>query len=95
MNLLRVKLLGGTLVYTAYQLSYKCPNDYIYKSIKIYFNWNRKTHVIVGISYANPTVGLDAFNRNYFTNKLSHINKFLVSLHSKSYITSLIYKQPE
>ena len=67
---------GGTLLYIANHLSYKCRNNLnIYKmnelgSTFIEIDDPRKSNIIVGVIYRHPSMDLADFNCNYL-NKLS------------------------
>ena len=66
---------GGTLLYIANHLSYKCRNDLnIYKKTQLGSTFiellnPRKSNIIVGIIYKHPSMDLTDFNCNYL-NKL-------------------------
>ena len=72
---------GGTLLYIANHLSYKCCNDLnIYKkneveSIFIEIVNLRKSSVIVGVIYRHPYMDLTDFNCNYLNKLLENISK--------------------
>ena len=64
---------GGTLLYFAYHLSYKCLNDLnIYKKMNsnlllLKFS-TRKSNIIVGVIYQHPSIDLTNSNCNYLKN---------------------------
>ena len=66
---------GGTLLYIANHLSYKCHNDLnIYKKNELEYTFieivnPKKTNIIVGAIYRHPSMNLTDFNCNYL-NKL-------------------------
>ena len=65
---------GGTLLYIANHLSYKCRNDLnIHKkneleSTFIEIGNPKKSNIIVGVKYRHPFMDLTDFNSNYFNN---------------------------
>ena len=71
---------GGTLLYIANHLSYKCRNDLnIYKKM----NWNllllklstqKKSIIILGVIYRHPAMDLTDFNCNYLNKLLEDIS---------------------
>ena len=72
---------GGTLLYIANHLSYKCPNDLnIYKKIELESTFieivnPRKSNIIVGVIYSHPSMDLTDFNCNYLNKLLENISK--------------------
>ena len=64
---------GGTLLYFANHLSYKCLNDLnIYKKMNsnlllLKFS-TRKSNIIVGVIYQHPSIDLTNSNCNYLKN---------------------------
>ena len=72
---------GGTLLYIANHLSYKCRNDRnIYKKSELESNFieilnPRKSNIIVGIIYRHPSMDLTDFNCNYLNKLLENISK--------------------
>ena len=71
---------GGTLLYIANHLSYKCCNDLnIYKRV----NWNllllklsiRENQILLWIIYRHPSMDLNDFNCNYLNKLLENISK--------------------
>ena len=72
---------GGTLLYIANHLSYKCPNDLnIYKKNELESTFIetvslRKSNIIVGVTYRNPSMDLNDFNCNYLNKLLENISK--------------------
>ena len=72
---------GGTLLYIANHLSYKCRNDLnIYKkneleSIFIEIVNPKKPNIIVGVIYRHPSMDLTDFNCNYLNKILENIFK--------------------
>ena len=72
---------GGTLLYIANHLSYKCRNDLnIYKKNELESTFieiaNSKTsNIIVGVIYRHPSMGLADFNSNYLNKLLENISK--------------------
>ena len=82
---------GGTLLYIANNLSYKCRNDLnVYKKM----NWNlpllklsNRGNIIVGVIYRHPSMDLADFNCNYLTELLetritSHSNTLIDNIFS-------------
>ena len=73
---------GGTLLYIAIHLSYKCCND-----LNIHIKKNelestfieivnpRKSNIIVGVIYGHPSMNLTDFNCNYLNKLLENISK--------------------
>ena len=61
---------GGTLLYLANHLSYKCRNDLnIYKTNELESNFieivnAKKSNIIVGVIYRHPPIDLTDFNCN-------------------------------
>ena len=72
---------GGTLLYIANHLSYKCRNDLnIYKKIELESTFieivnPRKSNIIVGVIYRHPSMDLNDFNCNYLSKLLENISK--------------------
>ena len=72
---------GGTILYIANHLSYKCHNDLnIYKeneleSTVIETVNPRKSNIIVGVIYRHPSTNLTGFNCNYLNKLLENITK--------------------
>ena len=70
---------GGTLLYIANHLSYKCYNDLnTYKKNELEFYWNcqpKKSNIIVGVIYRHPSMDLTDFNCNYLNKLLENISK--------------------
>ena len=72
---------GGTLLYIANHLSYKCCNDLnIYKKSELESKFieivnPRKSNIIVGIIYRHPSMDLNDFNCNYLNKLLENISK--------------------
>ena len=68
--------VGGTLLYIANHLSYKCCND-----LNIYTKWIgianlRKSNIIVGVIYRHgPSMDLTNFNCNYLDKLLENMSK--------------------
>ena len=62
---------GGTLLYIANHLSYKCRNDLnIYKKNELESTFieivnPKKSNIILGVIYRHPSMDLPDFNRNY------------------------------
>ena len=72
---------GGTRLYIANHLSYKCRNDLnIYKKNELestfieIFN-PKKSNIIVGVIYRHPSMDLADFNSNYLNKLLENISK--------------------
>ena len=72
---------GGTLLYIANHLSYKCRNDLsIYKKNELestfieIFN-PKKSSIIVGVIYRHPSMDLTNFNWNYLNKLLENVPK--------------------
>ena len=72
---------GGTLLYIANHLSYKCHNDLnIYKKNELESTFIeivnlRKSNIIVGVIYRHPSMDLTDFNCNYLNKLLENISK--------------------
>ena len=72
---------GGTLLYIANHLSYKCRNDLnIYKKNKLESTFieianPKKSNIIVGVIYRHPTMDVTDFNCNYLNKLLENISK--------------------
>ena len=72
---------GGTLLYIANHLSYKCCNDLnIYKKNELESNFieivnPKKSNIIVGVIYRHPSMDLIDFNCNYLNKLLENISK--------------------
>ena len=72
---------GGTLLYIADHLSYKCLNDLnIYKnnvleSTFIEIVKLRKANIIVGVIYRHPSMDLTDFNCSYLSKQLENKSK--------------------
>ena len=72
---------GGTLLYIANHLSYKCCNDLnIYKKSELESKFieivnPRKSNITVGIIYRHPSMDLNDFNCNYLNKLLENISK--------------------
>ena len=72
---------GGTLLYIANHLSYKCCNDLnIYKKNELESTFveivnPKKSNVIVGVIYRHPSMDLTDFNCNYLNKLLEKISK--------------------
>ena len=72
---------GGTLLYIANHLSYKCCNDLnIYKKNELESTFieivkPKKTNIIVGVIYRHPSMDLTDFNCNYLNQLLENISK--------------------
>ena len=72
---------GGTLLYIANHLSYKCRNDLnIYKKNKLESTFieivsPKKSNVIVGVIYKHPSMDLTDFNCNYLNKLLQNISE--------------------
>ena len=62
---------GGTLLYIANHLSYKCPNDLnIYEKNELESTFikivnPKKLNIIVGVIYRHPSMDFTEFNCNY------------------------------
>ena len=72
---------GGTLLYIANHLSYKCRNDLnIYKKNELEYTFieivnPKKSNIIVGVIYRHPSMDLADFNSNYLNKLLENISK--------------------
>ena len=72
---------GGTLLYIANHLSYKCRNDRnIYKKSELECTFieilnPKKSNIIVGIIYRHASMDLTDFNCNYLNKLLENISK--------------------
>ena len=72
---------GGTLLYIANHLSYKCRNDLnIYKKNELESTFieivnPKKLNIIVGVIYRHPSMDLTDFNCNYLNKLLENISK--------------------
>ena len=72
---------GGTLLYIANHLSYKCRNDLnIYKKNELESTFievanPKKLNIIVGVIYRQPSMDLAEFNSNYLNKLLENISK--------------------
>ena len=72
---------GGTLLYIANHLSYKCRNGLnIYKKNKLESTFieivsPKKSNVIVGVIYKHPSMDLTDFNCNYLNKLLQNISE--------------------
>ena len=72
---------GGTLLYIANQLSYKCRNDLnIYKKNELESTFieivnPRKSNITVGVIYRHPFMDLADFNCNYLNKLLENTSK--------------------
>ena len=69
---------GGTPLYSANHLSYKCRNDLnIYKTNEIYFEIvnPKKSNIIVGVIYRHPSMDLTDFNCSYLNKPLENVSK--------------------
>ena len=72
---------GGTLLYIANHLSYKCRNDLnIYKKNELESTFieivnPKKSNIIVGVIYRHPSMDLTDFNCNYLNKLLETISK--------------------
>ena len=72
---------GGTLLYIANHLSYKCRNDLnIYKKNELESTFieivnPKKSNIIVGVIYRHPSMDLADFNSNYLNKLLENISK--------------------
>ena len=72
---------GGTLLYIANHLSYKCRKDLnIYKKNELESTFieivnPRKSNIIVGVIYRHPSMDLTDFNCNYLNKLLENISK--------------------
>ena len=72
---------GGTLLYIANHLSYKCCNDLnIYKKNELESTFieivnAKKSNIIVGVIYRHPSMDLTDFNCNYLNKQSENISK--------------------
>ena len=72
---------GGTLLYIANHLSYKCRSDLnIYKKNELESTFieivnTRKSNIIVGVIYRHPSMDLADFNYNYLNKLLENTSK--------------------
>ena len=72
---------GGTLLYIANHLSYKCRNDLnIYNKNELESTFieivnPKKSNIIVGVIYRHPSMDLTDFNCNYLNKLLENISK--------------------
>ena len=72
---------GGTLLYIANHLSYKCCNDLnIYKKNELESTFieivnPKKSNILVGVIYRHPSMDLADFNCNYLNKLLENISK--------------------
>ena len=72
---------GGTLLYIANHLSYKCRNDLnIYKKNELESTFieivnPKKSNIIVGVIYRHPSMDLTDFNCNYLNKLLENFSK--------------------
>ena len=72
---------GGTLLYIANHLSYKCRNDLnIYKKNELESTFieivnPKKSNILVGVTYKHPSMDLADFNCNYLNKLLENISK--------------------
>ena len=72
---------GGTLLYIANHLSYKCRNDpNIYKKNEFESTFieivnPKKSNIIVGVIYRHPSIDLTGFNCDYLNKLLENISK--------------------
>ena len=73
---------GGTLLYIANHLSYKCHNDLnIYKKNELestfieIVNLRKSNIIIVGVMYRHPSMDLTEFNCNCLNKLLENISK--------------------
>ena len=73
--------VGGTLLYIANHLSYKCRNDLnIYKKNELESTFieivnPKKSNIVVGVIYRHPSMDLTDFNCNYLNKLLQNISK--------------------
>ena len=71
---------GGTLLYIANHLSYKCCNDLnIYKKNELESTFietvnPKKSNIVVGVIYRNPSMNLTDFNCNFLNKLLENIS---------------------
>ena len=72
---------GGTILYIANHLSYKCCNDLnIYEKNQLEPTFieivnPKKSNILVGVIYRHPSMDLADFNCNYFNKLLDNIPK--------------------
>ena len=72
---------GGTLLYIANHLSYKCRNDLnIYKKNELESTFieivnPKKSNIVVGVIYRHPSMDLTDFNCSYLNKLLENISK--------------------
>ena len=72
---------GGTLLYIANYLSYKCRNDLnIYNKNELESTFTeivnpKKSNIIVGVIYIHPSMDFTDFNCNYLNQLLENISK--------------------
>ena len=72
---------GGTLLYIANHLPYKCRNDLnIYKKNELESTFiklvnPKKSNIVVGVIYRHPSMDLTDFNCNYLNKLLENISK--------------------
>ena len=72
---------GGTLLYIANHLSYKCRNDLnIYKKNELESTFieivnPKKSNILVGVIYRHPSMDLADFNCNYLNKLLENTSK--------------------
>ena len=72
---------GGTLLYIANHLSYKCRNDLnIYKKNELESTFieivnPKKSNIVVRVIYRHPSMDLTDFNCNYLNKPLENISK--------------------
>ena len=72
---------GGTLLYIANYLSYKCRNDLsIYKKNEMESTFieivnPKNSNIIMGVIYRHPSMDLTDFNCNYLSKLLENISK--------------------
>ena len=73
--------VGGTLLYVANHLSYKCRNDLnVYKKNELESTFieivnPKKSNILVGVIYRHPSMDLADFNCNYLNKLLENISK--------------------
>ena len=71
---------GGTLLYIANHLSYKCRNDLNnYKKNELEYAFieifnPKKLNIIMGVIYRHPSMDLTVFNCNYLNKLLENIS---------------------
>ena len=72
---------GGTLLYIAIHLSYKCRNDLnIYQKNELESTFieivnPKKSNILVGVIYRHPSMDFADFNCNYLNKLLQNISK--------------------